>query len=171
MRSTVPAALLLLLAAMVLAPAPAAAQAKKVGTVTVPGVNGGAPIAIVAYDLGVEVPPASGGGGAGVSKPDFSEFRVVKPVDATSSALLQVLTGGTLLPAVQIDLPLGGRGASATYVLNDAKIVATTRRPADKGSPPLETLAFSFGRFTETLTTAAGSTVTCWDTALGQACP
>ena len=171
MRTPTPVVLLSMLATLVLAPVPAAAPSKKVGTVTVPGVNGDLPIGIVAYEVGERTPPAAGGGGAGVTKPVFSEFRVVKPVDAASTALLQLATAGTGITQVEIVLALGGRGASATYVLNDVKIVATSRVPADKGSPPLETIFFSFGRIRETITTGAGSTSTCWDVVGGQACP
>ena len=106
---------------------------------------------------------SSGQGGRGRHRQAVVDaFTVVKVLDETSPALLDLTFAGTFLAEVRIDVVMRRR-TTASYVLLTALIVANQRQAPPTGGPALQTLSFSPKAVRETIVSPGGTVTTCFD--------
>ncbi|HXD64262.1 MAG TPA: type VI secretion system tube protein Hcp [Solirubrobacteraceae bacterium] len=102
---------------------------------------------VLGFSWGAKNSPSIGtqSGGAGAGKVSFSDFDVVKKVDANSPALLLDTAKGTPIDQVKLTIT-DSNGATATLTLHPAFVVSVEQQaPASGGNPALETVKFTVG--------------------------
>ncbi len=153
----------LVLAFLACAAAPTfAAGPKVIGTVTFAGRPGLENVAIVGFTWNATNGLSTSGGGGTAAKVAFDAFRIVKIVDATSPALLDLTFGGTTVTSVRVDVAVR-RGVTASYVLTDAVVNANARRAGEGNGPPLQEIALAASSVRETIVTPGGTVTSCFD--------
>ena len=145
---------MLLASALVLA-TPAAAKQPPIGTLTFSQTTFG-PLALSSYTFGLSNPTVDSTGGSGAGKVTFSDFTVVRSVDAASPALMLLAAQGRHVQRVVISVANGD--TPVTYTLED---VAVTSLRQSGATETTETLTLAFRRITMTV---GGSSAT-WDLA------
>jgi hypothetical protein len=153
----------LILALSLLATTPAfAAGPKVIGTMSFVGRPGLEAIEVLGLNWTARNPIEPGGSGGSAGKIDLGEFKIVKRVDATSPALLQLTFGGTATPEVHVDVTVR-RGVVASYALKTVIVSGAERRAAETGGGFLEVVTLSAVAIRETVTSAGGSVTSCYD--------
>ncbi len=144
-----------------------AAPPKPIGTITFTDLPGLAGLSIVGITWAARNAPAVGGAGGGVAKTTFDPFRVVKLLDGTAPALYELVANGTSVTSVRIEV-VPRRGTTLIYELEDVRVIGNERR--SEGTLLLQELSLTAVRVRETITTAAGSTTSCFDTLTAAPC-
>ena len=151
---TLAARTMLLASALVLA-TPAAARQPPIGTLTFSQTTFG-PLALSSYTFGLSNPTVDSTGGSGAGKVTFSDFTVVRSVDAASPALMLLAAQGRHVQSVVISVANGD--TPVTYTLEDVTVTSLRQSGATETT---ETLTLAFQRITMTV---GGSSAT-WDLA------
>ena len=151
---TLAASTMLLASALVLA-TPAAARQPPIGTLTFSQTTFG-PLALSSYTFGLSNPTVDSTGGSGAGKVTFSDFTLVRSVDAASPALMLLAAQGRHVQRVVISVANGD--TPVTYTLEDVTVTSLRQSGATETT---ETLTLAFRRITMTV---GGSSAT-WDLA------
>ena len=134
---------------------PAAARQPPAGTITFSQTAFG-PLALSSFSVGLSNPAVDSGGGSGAGKVTFSDFTLVRSVDAASPALMLLAAQGRHVQSVVISVANGD--TPVTYTLEDVTVTSLRQSGATETT---ETLTLAFRRITMTV---GGSSAT-WDLA------
>jgi len=148
-----------------------------VGTVTVVVGSGGVPdlsFDILGHSWAEEaVIFQSGGGGPSQGIPKFKEMTLVKAIDAATPQLMGIITRGSRIDKVTVDLApaAGAAGTILRYELSDVLLTLDQHDTSGvAGDVPLETISLDYLRIETTFTGAGGGATFCWEIAQNRAC-
>jgi type VI protein secretion system component Hcp len=150
-----------------------AAEAKPIGTVTIPGAPyNNQPINVLVFYWTEDNDVREPGGGGGTSGPVvFSGFTIFKGLDAFSPQVFRDVAIGKFVPQVRIDLAMKG-GGQASYLLETVAFSGAGAAVIEGTKTPLEKVTFKvFDKITVSVTDSNGVvTVQCWNVRTNSVC-
>jgi type VI secretion system secreted protein Hcp len=113
-----------------------------IGTISIEGVDGGAPIHLLAIDFKVTTQGSIGSqtGGAGAGRATFNNFTVTKAIDASSPVLFQASVQGKHFANAILTLS----NSSMTMHLSEVFVSSVEVKNDGIGAPTVELVGFEF---------------------------
>ena len=153
-----------LLLAIVPAGDAAAQTLQTIGTLLIPGVTQ-QPNPVFSAGVKYTLPP----GGRII----FSAFTLTKQVNAISPKILESAASGRHFPQAKIDLfKPDGTTALTSYELTDVVVMGASLDSVQDGKKPvlIEEIVLDYKRIKQTVFTASGAVIGCWDKAQNRSC-